>query len=99
MIKQISNKQSRINRELNRIKMRLVDESDRCRYCGSQGHDLAHILPKSVYPEHYTKEWNLTLLCRRCHNRFDNDVNFRKSSGIGDVVKKYDKLAYNRRFK
>ena len=56
MIKQVSSKQSRINRELNRIKMRLVDESDRCRYCGSQGHELAHILPKSVYPEYYTEE-------------------------------------------
>ena len=98
-MRQISKKQSRINRELNRIKRKLAYENEHCRICGAKAVDLAHLLPRSMYPEHQAEEWNVTLLCRRCHNRFDNDVNFRKSSGIGEIVKKYDKLAYNRRFK
>ena len=72
-MKQISRKQSKINRTLRDIKLKLAYESERCRLCGAKAVDLAHLLPRSLYPEHQTKEWNVTLLCRRCHVKFDKD--------------------------
>lgn len=95
-MRQISKKQSRINRELNRIKRKLAYENDHCRICGARAVDLAHLLPRSMYPEYQTEEWNVTLLCRRCHVRFDEDKEFRQSSGLGEHIKNIDIKAYNR---
>lgn len=49
-MKQISAKQQQRNKELQKIKNNLE------KICGCQGNDLAHILPKSLYPEYYTNE-------------------------------------------
>jgi len=95
-MRQISKKQSRINRELNRIKRKLAYENDHCRICGARAVDLAHLLPRSMYPEYQTEEWNVTLLCRRCHVKFDKDKEFRQSSGLGEHIKNIDIKAYNR---
>ena len=95
-MKQVSRKQSKINRTLRDIKLKLAYESERCRLCGAKAVDLAHLLPRSLYPEHQTEEWNVTLLCRRCHVRFDSDKEFRQSSGLGEHIKNIDIKAYNR---
>jgi len=71
----ISLKQQQKNKELQKIKASLPKL---CKICGYQANDLAHILPKSLYPEYYTNELNLIILCRNCHNLFDNNIGFRK---------------------
>lgn len=93
----ISSKQSRINRALNQIKKDLVEESPVCRCCYSAlGTDLAHLLPRSTFPEYQTENWNLTLLCRGCHVKFDSNKEFRKTTKLGIHIKNIDSLAYNR---
>lgn len=93
----ISSKQSRINRTLNQIKKDLVEESRVCRCCHSAlGTDLAHLLPRSTFPEYQTKKWNLALLCRNCHTKFDSNKEFRESTKLGLHIKQIDILAYNR---
>lgn len=49
-----------------------------------------HILPKSLWPEHYTKKWNLILGCRSCHDIFDSSAAFRRKTGLYDVIKTHD---------
>ena len=95
-MKQVSRKQSKINRVLRDIKLKLVYESERCRLCGGKAVDLAHLLPRSLYPEYQTKEWNVTLLCRRCHVKFDEDKEFRQASKLGEHIRSIDEKAYNR---
>ena len=95
-MKQVSNKQARINRELRKLKQELGYESERCRLCGARGTDLAHLLPRSLYPEYQTEEWNVTILCRKCHDIFDRDREFRRGSGLGKHIKHIDEQAYNR---
>ena len=95
-MKQVSRKQSKINRILRDIKTKLAYESERCRLCGGKAVDLAHLLPRSLYPEYQTKEWNVTLLCRRCHVKFDEDKEFRQASKLGEHIRSIDKKAYNR---
>lgn len=73
-MKQVSKKQAYKNRELSKIKSKL---DKKCFICGNFGDDLAHLLPKSIFPEHYTNENNLVIMCRTCHNLHDNDVTFR----------------------
>lgn len=70
-----SKKQSAKNRELSKIKAKM---ENKCVICGNIGSDLAHLLPKSTYPEHYTEPKNLVIMCRDCHNLYDNDLNFRR---------------------
>lgn len=96
-MKSVSVKQSKINRTLNKIKKVLVGDGRLCRSCHSSlGTDLAHLLPRSLYPEYQTESWNLTLLCRECHTRFDSDKDFRRETGLGRHIKQVDELAYNR---
>ena len=93
----VSTKQGAINRKLNKIKRVLARDSTVCRCCRSRyGTDLAHLLPRSLYPEYQTESWNLTLLCRECHTRFDSDKEFRRETGLGNHIKQVDKLAYSR---
>ena len=97
IMRKISRKQSAINRRLNKIKRELVYNNKTCRCCRrNYGTDLAHLLPRSLYPEHQTESWNLTLLCRECHTRFDSDKDFRRETGLGNHIKQVDELAYNR---
>lgn len=78
-MKQVSDKQARKNREIAKIKQRLLNETGGiCRICGGYGNDTAHLLPKSRYPEYYLEPRNLVILCRNCHFLYDNDICFRK---------------------
>jgi len=76
-MKKISKKQASRNAEIARIKKSLPDKCV-IPYCYEYGCDLAHILPKGQYPEYYTKPENLVRMCRKHHNLFDNDIQFRQ---------------------
>ena len=96
-MKSVSVKQSKINRTLNKIKKVLVGDGRLCRCCHSSlGTDLAHLLPRSTFPEYQTENWNLTLLCRGCHVKFDSNKEFRKTTKLGIHINNIDSLAYNR---
>ena len=96
-MKCISSKQSKINRTLSQIKTDLAQGNKLCRCCHSSlGTDLAHLLPRSTFPEYQTERWNLTLLCRKCHVKFDDDKYFRRNTKLGLHIKDIDNLAYNR---
>jgi hypothetical protein len=75
MIRKVSKKQAKKNAELSKIKR---DMDKECYFCGGYGNDLAHVLPRSLFPQYYTEKWNLIMACRTHHNLFDNDVEFRK---------------------
>ena len=95
-MRKVSNKQSIRNREVAKIKASLPNF---CCLCGQRPVDAAHLLPKSEYPEHYTKEWNIVPLCRTCHDRYDSDREFRREQKeLVDIVKEHDHLAANRYF-
>lgn len=95
-MKRISTKQAKRNREVARIKS---GKPDRCMICGRPFVDAAHLLPKSVWPEYYTAEWNIVPLCREHHVRFDNSKSFRKScTELYEIVKAHDECAANRHF-
>lgn len=95
-MKQISSKQRRINSELAKIKKTL---DTRCAICGREGHDLSHILPRSLYPEYQTDPRNLQILCRECHRKFDDDRAFRRrQTSIVERARQIDELATNKYF-
>lgn len=59
-MKQISTKQAQRNREIAKIKENLPSY---CVICGKPAVDAAHLVPKSMYPEHYTNPLNIVGLC------------------------------------
>ncbi|MCP4141266.1 MAG: HNH endonuclease [Chloroflexi bacterium] len=71
----MSRKQAAKNRRVAEIKSALPPF---CSICGKKGSDAAHLLPKSMFPEWYTMPENIVILCRECHNRYDNDLGFRR---------------------
>lgn len=90
-----SKKQHAIERKLAKIKEGLIGSI--CPICRQRyGTDLMHLLPRSTFPEYITEEWNLVLGCRPCHVKFDEDKEFRRSTGLGEHIKEIDELAYNR---
>lgn len=96
-MKQISIKQAQRNREIAKIKENLYSY---CVICGKPAVDAAHLVPKSMYPEHYTNPLNIVGLCRGCHNRYDNDLSFRrKQKRLIERVKSFDECAANRYFR
>lgn len=96
-MKQISTKQAQRNREISKIKENLPSY---CVICGKPAVDAAHLVPKSMYPEHYTNPLNIVGLCRECHNRYDNDLSFRrKQKRLIERVKSFDECAANRYFR
>lgn len=95
-MKQISNKQAQRNREIARIKQSLPST---CAICGKSAVDAAHLVPKSIYPEHYTNPLNIVGLCRECHNKYDNNLTFRQNQKrLIERVKSFDECAANRYF-
>lgn len=95
-MRKVSSKQALRNREVAKIKDNLPNF---CCLCGQRPVDAAHLLPKSEYPEHYIKEWNIVPLCRSCHNMYDSDRGFRREQKkLVDIVKEHDPLAANRYF-
>lgn len=75
-LKQVSKKQAKRNAILYKIKKNLPEK---CYFCTSRGTDLAHVLPKSRFPEYYTEEWNLLNSCREHHDNYDGDMEYRST--------------------
>ena len=89
-------KKQNVNRRLNAIKKTLPEY---CVVCGRKGCDLAHLLPRSLYPEYITEEWNLVIMCRDCHVQYDNNRVFRRGCfDLVERVKQHDQCAANRYF-
>lgn len=96
-MKQISAKQQQRNNILAKIKQGLKKE---CFICDAPANDLAHILPKSLYPEYYTEKRNLIILCRQCHDRFDNNIEFRQQKiELYNIAKQINRQAAIKYFK
>lgn len=96
-MKQISAKQQQRNKELQKIKNNL---EKKCFSRGRPANDLAHILPKSLYPEYYTEKRNLIILCRECHNQFDNNIEFRQQKiELYNIAKQINRQAAIKYFK
>ena len=96
-MKQISNKQAQRNREISRIKHNLPAT---CAICSKPAVDAAHLVPKSMYPEHYTNPQNIVGLCRDCHNKYDNNLSFRqRQKRLIERVRSFDECAANRYFR
>ncbi|MFT0497803.1 HNH endonuclease [Bacteroides thetaiotaomicron] len=96
-MKQVSSKQAQRNREVAKIKQSL---SPFCAICGKPAVDAAHLIPKSMYPEHYTNPQNIVGLCREYHNRYDNNLAFRRrQKRLIERVKSFDECAANRYFR
>ena len=92
-----SKKQTAKDRELSRAKSSL---ERRCVICGGWGDDLAHLLPKSLFPEHYTEPLNLVIMCRRCHRLHDDNLEFRKKqTKLFKQASQFDKLGAGRYYK
>ena len=95
-VKKVSKKQSQKLAENQKTKQGIESV---CFICGSPASDLFHLLPKSIYPEYYTKKWNLKMGCREHHNLYDNDLSFRqKQVKIFKHLCKYDEMAARRYF-
>ena len=96
-MKIISKKQQQKNNILAKIKSNL---EKKCFLCGRPANDLAHILPKSLFPEYYTNKRNLIILCRECHNQFDNNIEFRQQKiELYNIAKQIDEQAAKKYFK
>ncbi len=97
IMRKISKKQAKLNREVDRIKRNL---SPYCCICGRESVDPAHLLPRSTYPEYYTEEWNIVPMCREHHNLYDGNLEFRKTcTDLIEIVRQHDEQAANRHFK
>ncbi len=95
-MKKVSKTQSNKNKEIDKIKKRL---SPYCCICGKIATDPAHLLPRSTFPEYYTEKWNIVPMCREHHNRYDNEIEFRRScKNLINIVRQHDELAANRYF-
>lgn len=96
IMKKVSKKQLLINRKINKIKKNL---NIYCEICGNFATDPAHLVPKSLFPEHYTNPLNIVGLCRRCHTFYDDNLSFRKKQKkLIDRVKSFDENAAIRYF-
>ena len=50
------------------LSLKLRTETPYCQKCGSVSHLQAHhLLPRKLYPQLLLEEWNLVVLCPRCH--------------------------------
>ena len=96
--RQISRKQASDNRILAKIKQEMTPV---CVICGKWCvPDLMHLLPRSIYPQHKTNPLNLAIGCRICHNKYDNDIIFRrKQKRLYEQIKSFDEIGAYRYFK
>lgn len=96
-IPKVSKNQAQRNRAIAKLKENLNPICVVCRRRPSI--DPAHLLPRSTYPEYYMEEWNIVGMCRCCHDKYDNDLAFRKRQlHLLAIVKLHDELAANRYF-
>ena len=78
-MKKVSASQAKKNAIIAQIKSDKLKLSDRCEICHqTKPLDAAHILCKGSYPEYYLEPRNIALLCRECHVKFDNNIDFRQ---------------------
>lgn len=92
-MKKVSKQQAKKNREIAKIKKSL---SPYCCICGAYATDPAHLLPRSMFPEYYTETWNIVPMCRKHHDRYDGDRNFRRScTKLVEIVIGHDFEAAN----
>lgn len=95
-IKKVSAKQEEKNKELARIKKTLPKI---CIICGGYGNQLAHLLPKSCYPQYYIFPENLVIMDGECHDKYDNNIEFRKRrTRLYNRVASFDKQSANKYF-
>lgn len=95
-MKRVSTKQAALNRAVAKVK---ASKPDMCVICGRNFTDAAHLLPRSLYPEYYTEDWNIVPMCRYHHTMYDNNRSFRKTcTKLYEIVKQHDELAANRYF-
>jgi len=88
-MKRVSKSQAEKNRRIAEIKRNLPKV---CFICGQPcTGDAAHLLPKSTFPQYYTEPKNIVRMCRACHNRYDNDKDFR--SGMLNIIIKVKEFA------
>lgn len=100
IMNKISNSQKEKNNELQKIKKALIDRyGKRCMICRiNDATDLMHLLPKSIFPEHYTSPWNFVTGCRSCHDLYDSSAAFRRKTGFYEHVKAHDSKGAYRYF-
>lgn len=99
-VRKVSVKQQQINRELRRLKKEMLDFCEICgKYVGSYG-ELSHRLPRSLEPKYITEPWNLQILCHDCHEKYDNNLEFRqKQIRIFKHLCEHDEQAARRYFR
>lgn len=103
-MKRKSAKQSKRDAVLASIKKNLLEVNQRCSICGCRISypplQLMHILPRSLFPEYYTEEWNLVLGCHDCHTLFDDNVEFRqKQTHLFNQIAEHDEIGARRYFR
>lgn len=101
-MKQKSDKQKKIDRIIAKSKHQLIRDNDNiCMICGKYSTvQLAHLLPKSIYPEYYTLHENHALFCQECHYLYDNDIQFRQNQeNFYKQICSFDKMAADKYFK
>lgn len=95
-MKRVSKEQAKKNREIARIKKTL---SPYCIICGYPAVDPGHLLPRSTYPEYYTLPDNIVPFCRRCHDLYDGNLEFRKKqTKLIRQVQSFDECGASRYF-
>ena len=93
-MKNKSDKQKKKDRILSEYKKL---QPKQCVICLRPANDLCHLLPKSVWPEHYTEPDNLVIMCRDCHSQHDDNIEFRKrQTKLYNQAMKVDPLGANR---
>ena len=93
----MNEKRKQQEKELAKIKRSLPQM---CEICGAKATDAAHILPRSLFPEHLSNPLNLAALCRKCHSQFDDNASFRHfQNELYNRACKLDKLGADRYFR
>ena len=50
------------------LSLKLRTETPYCQKCGRKEHlQVHHLLPRKLYPQLLLEEWNLVVLCPKCH--------------------------------
>lgn len=71
-----------------------------CVLCGRPASEMCHLLPKSLWMEHYTNPDNLVIMCRSCHTLHDDNIEFRtKQEKLFKQALKVDELGAKRYYK
>ena len=71
-----------------------------CVLCGRPASEMCHLLPKSLWMEHYTNPDNLVIMCRSCHTLHDDNIEFRSTQEkLFKQALKVDELGAKRYYK